>query len=155
MDAPPPSTPLASITGHGRRHAQPSMDYKSIDEAFPDIDPECKPLGERILVQLRQAKQYYGQIALPDEVQETDKWNSQVAKVIDIGTLAFHDRETMQPWKEGAWCKIGDFVRVPKYGGDRFEMVDDKGEKVHFVIVKDLEIIAHITGDPLKVVAFI
>lgn len=75
-----------------------------------------------------------------------------------VGPLAFKNRNTMELWPEGSWCTDGDFVRVPKYGGDRWEVPLDKdpnGEKALFVIFNDLDIIGKVTGDPLQIKAFI
>jgi co-chaperonin GroES (HSP10) len=112
-----------------------------------------------ILVQIRttQAKTAGG-IILTADTLETDKWNTQVAKVIAIGPLAFKNRNTMESWPEGKWCNEGDFVRVGKYGGDRWEApIPDAphGEAAMFVIFNDLDIIGRVEGDPLKVKAFI
>jgi multidrug efflux pump subunit AcrB len=49
----------------------------------------------------------------------------------------------------------GEFVRVPKYGGDRWEVQIDKSESALFVIFNDLDIIGKVTTDPLKIRAFI
>jgi hypothetical protein len=81
-----------------------------------------------------------------------------VAKVIDIGPLAFRHRDTMQGWPEGSWVEIGDYVRVPKWGGDRWEVpVPDTADDgpVLFMIVNDHELIAKITTSPLAVRAYI
>lgn len=128
-----------------------------IEEAFPKADPGLKPLGHRILVQIRSPKlKSAGGIVLGNDTRETEKWNTQVAKVIDLGPVAFCNRDTLKPWPEGQWCKVGDFVRVPKYGGDRWEVpVEGREEPALFVLFKDLDIIGQITGDPLAVVAFI
>jgi hypothetical protein len=58
----------------------------------------------------------------------------------------------MEPWPEGVWADIGDFVRVPKYGGDRFEVKipDEPEEPALFMLVNDHELIAKITGDPMQ-----
>ena len=82
-----------------------------------------------------------------------------VAKVIDIGPLAFKKRDTMEPWPEGSWCEVGDYLRVPKWGGDRWE-VPVPGEAKEedpalFMVLNDHEIIAKLTGDPLAMKAFI
>jgi co-chaperonin GroES (HSP10) len=116
-----------------------------------------RPFGERVLVQIRTPKtKSAGGIILHEETRETDKWNAQVAKVIALGPLAFHNRDTMQSWPEGAWCAVGAFVRVPKYGGDRFEVpVAGRADKALFAVFKDLEIIGEVTCDPLAVIAFI
>ncbi len=89
--------------------------------AFPSVDPGAKPLGGRILVQLRRTKKKATSagIILVEETKETEKWNNMVAKVVEIGPLAFKKRDTMEPWPEGSWCEVGDFLRVPKWGGVR------------------------------------
>jgi hypothetical protein len=79
-----------------------------------------------------------------------------VAKVVEIGPLAFKKRDTMESWPEGSWCEVGDFLRVPKWGGDRWEVeVAENEEPALFMILNDHEIIAKVTGDPLKVRAFV
>ena len=129
--------------------------------AFPSVEPGAKPLGGRILVQLRRTKKKATSagIILVEETKETEKWNNMVAKVIEIGPLAFKHRETMLPWPEGSWCEPGDFIRVPKWGGDRWEVKvpgeDDLEDPALFMILNDHEIIAKVTGNPLAMRAFI
>ena len=126
--------------------------------AFPSVDPGAKPLGARVLVQLRRTKQKATSagIILVEETKETEKWNNMVAKVIEIGPLAFKKRDTMEPWPEGSWCEVGDYIRVPKWGGDRWEAeVSDEEEKALFMILNDHEIIAKVTGNPLEMRAFL
>jgi co-chaperonin GroES (HSP10) len=129
--------------------------------AFPSVDPGAKPLGGRILVQLRRTKKKATSagIILVEETKETEKWNNMVAKVIEIGPLAFCNRDTMQPWPEGAWCEVGDYLRVPKWGGDRWEVKvpgdDDLEDPALFMILNDHEVIAKVTGDPLQMRAFL
>lgn len=129
--------------------------------AFPSVDPGAKPLGGRILVQLRRTKKKATSagIILVEETKETEKWNNMVAKVIEIGPLAFKHRDTMQPWPEGAWCQVGDYLRVPKWGGDRWEVKvpgdDDLEDPALFMILNDHEVIAKVTGNPLEMRAFL
>lgn len=129
--------------------------------AFPSVDPGAKPLGGRILVQLRRTKKKVGQagIILVEETKETEKWNNMVAKVIEIGPLAFKHRDTMQPWPEGSWCSPGDYIRVPKWGGDRWEVKvegdDEMEDPALFAVLNDHEVIAKVTGDPLAMRAFV
>ena len=128
--------------------------------AFPSVDPGAKPLGARILVQLRRTKQKATSagIILVEETKETEKWNNMVAKVIEIGPLAFKKRDTMEPWPEGSWCAVGDYIRVPKWGGDRWE-VPVQGQKDEdpalFMVLNDHEVIAKLTGNPLAMKSFI
>lgn len=129
--------------------------------AFPSVDPGAKPLGGRILVQLRRTKKKATSagIILVEETKETEKWNNMVAKVIAIGPLAFKNRDTMQGWPEGSWCSVGDYIRVPKWGGDRWEVKipgeDELEDPALFMILNDHEVIATVTGDPLAMKAFL
>jgi co-chaperonin GroES (HSP10) len=134
------------------------FDYNSLDDAFPSIDPGLTPFGDRVLVQMRTPKkQSAGGIILPGETQETELWNTQVAKVISLGSTAFCNQDTLELWKEGHWCKPGEFVRVPKWGGDRWQvpLPNRSGEFALFVVFKDLDLIGAITGNPLDVVAYV
>ncbi len=133
--------------------------YTSLEDAFPDVDPGVEPLGSRVLVQLRSAKtRTKGGIILTQEVQETDQWNTQVAVVRAVGPIAFRNRNTMEQWKEGAWVGVGDYVRVPKYGGDRWsvKIAEDGGQReVLFILFNDLDLIGKVVGSPLEMRAFI
>jgi co-chaperonin GroES (HSP10) len=129
--------------------------------AFPSVDPGAKPLGGRILVQLRRTKKKVTSagIILVEETKETEKWNNMVARVVEIGPLAFKHRETMQSWPEGSWCEAGDYIRVPKWGGDRWEVrvPNEAGDEdpALFMILNDHEAIAKVTCDPLAMRSFI
>ncbi len=129
--------------------------------AFPSVDPGAKPLGGRILVQLRRTKKKATSagIILVEETKETEKWQNMVAKVVEIGPLAFKHRDTMQAWPEGSWCAAGDYIRVPKWGGDRWEVKvpgdDDFEDPALFMVLNDHEVIAKLTGDPLAMRAFL
>jgi len=127
-------------------------------DAFPAVDPGAKPLGARILVQLRRTKKKTTSagIILVEETREAEKWNNMVAKVIEIGPLAFKKRDTMEPWPEGSWCEMGDYLRVPKWGGDRWEVeIPGEEEPALFMVLNDHEVIAKITGNPLTMRAFV
>ena len=126
--------------------------------AFPAVDPGAKPLGARILVQLRRTKKKATSagIILVEETREAEKWNNMVAKVIEIGPLAFKKRDTMEPWPEGSWCEVGDYLRVPKWGGDRWDVdVPGEEEPALFMVLNDHEVIAKITGNPLEMKALV
>lgn len=137
--------------------AEGKFDYASLAEAFPVVDPESVPLGSRVLVQIRTPKvRSSGGIILPEETRDTELWNTQIAKVLSMGVLAFKNRDTGEAWPEGAWVQVGDFTRVPKHGGDRWQIKNPKtGELVLFALFRDLDLLTKHTGDPLKVVAFI
>ena len=130
-------------------------------EAFPAVDPGAIPLGARVLVQLRRTKKTVTSagIILVSETKETEKWQNMVAKVISLGPLAFKKRDTMESWVEGTWCEVGDFIRVPKWGGDRWEVpvpdASNDDDPALFMVLNDHEVIAKLTGDPLAMKAFL
>jgi co-chaperonin GroES (HSP10) len=125
-------------------------------EAFPAVEAGIRPFGSRVLVQIRTPKKKSsGGIILSNDTQDTEKWNTQIAKVISLGPLSFKNRNTMDSWPEGDWCTVGEFVRVAKYGGDRWEVTTPNGEVALFVIFNDLDILGQVLGDPLAIKAFI
>jgi co-chaperonin GroES (HSP10) len=130
----------------------------ALEEAFPVVDPQFRPFGAKILVQVRRVMRVSkGGIILGTESKETEAWNMQVGKIIDVGPLAFKNRATSQPWPEGMWANIGDFVRFPRHVGDRLTVaVDDgRGDPVVILILDDHSLLGAYTGDPMKVRAFI
>ena len=129
------------------------MTIDALKWSYPDVDSGVKPLGGRVLVQLRRIKKTTaGGIVLVNEVREHEKYNTQTAKVIALGQLAFKKKDTLEPWPEGVWADAGDFVRVPKYGGDRFEVQieSEPDEPALFMLINDHELIAKVTGDPVS-----
>ena len=121
-------------------------DLRTEEECFPIVDHGVEVAGDRVLVQLRRQKvKSKGGIIFVDETQQTLKFNETVAKVVQVGPLAYKSPDTLEPWIEGPWCKEGDLVRTIKYGGDRF-VVDpgDDGGSVVFITLQAREIISRI-----------
>jgi co-chaperonin GroES (HSP10) len=121
-------------------------DTRSEAECFPDVDHGIEVAGDRVLVQLRRPKTASkGGIILVEETTQTIKFNETVAKVRQIGPLAYKSPEDLTPWPEGNWCNVGDLVRTIKYGGDRF-VVDagDEGAPVVFITLQAREVISRI-----------
>ena len=121
-------------------------DLRSEEECFPNIDPGVEVAGDRVLVQLRRQKvKSKGGILLVEETQQTLKFNETVARVIQVGPLAYKSPEDLTPWIEGPWCSEGDLVRTIKYGGDRFVVdPDDDAGPVIFITLQAREIISRI-----------
>ena len=121
-------------------------DLRTEAECFPDIDPGIDVAGDRVLVQLRREKTTRkGGIILVDETKATLRFNETVAKVKQIGSLAYKSPDTLEPWPEGPWCNVGDLVRTIKYGGDRFVVnPEDEGAPVVFITIQAREIISKI-----------
>jgi len=136
---------------------QPLMEYEGLEEAFPDVDPGLIPYGARVLVQIRTPKrETVGGIILPEEIRETELWNTQIAKVISLGPVAFKNRDTLESWPEGDWCQPGTYIRCPKYGGDRWKIpVPGTNENALFTLYRDLDIIGEVKGNPLDIVAYL
>ena len=126
---------------------------KTIDEMFPPIDPEFTPFGHRVVVQVRRvvAKTSSG-IILAKETKETEAYNNTVAKLIAVGPLAFKNRTTGEPWPEGTWAEVGEYVKVSRWGGERWSVdLDDGLEPVMMAILSDGDLIGKYTGDVRKV----
>lgn len=145
-----------------------TQDAAELLRAFPATDPGFEPFGSRVIVQLRSPKLYSdGGIRFPDEVIETEMWNTQIAKIRAVGPVAFRNRETLQTWGEGPWAKVGDYVRIPKFNQDKWFIEYpakiksflgqefDGTERVLFMLINDLDLLAIKTGNPLEVKAYI
>lgn len=139
------------------------LQYDNIEQAFPEVECSLKPFGSRVIVQKRTPRTVTeGGIIVPMESQETEFWNTQVAKVIALGPGAFKNRDTLEDWPEGDWCREGAIVRVPKYGGDRWFVTLPGATSMRmgvdqacFVIYNDLDMIGQITCDPMEVIAYL
>ena len=122
-------------------------DTRTEEECFPVIDTGIEVAGDRVLVQLRREKSTSkGGIILVDETRQTLRFNETVAKVVQLGPLAYKNLdEDLTDWREGPWCKVGDLVRTIKYGGDRFVVnPDDEGSPVVFITLQARGIISRI-----------
>ena len=147
------SKPIPTIEGSS---GTPNAD--ELAWAFPEVSPGQRPFGGRVIFQLRRIKKKSGMIIIVDETKENEKWNNMIGKVVAIGPLAFKNRDTMQPWAEGSWAEIGDYVRVPRWVGDRWERkvpTEDGEDPVLFMTINDHELISAVTDDPLSFKAYV
>lgn len=126
---------------------------KSVDEMFPTIDPEFTPFGHRVVVQIRRVvNKTSSGIILSTGTKDEEIYNGQVAKLLLVGPLAFKKRTTGEEWPEGTWAKPGDYVKVPRWGGDRWTVdLRDGLEPVMLAILSDADLIGAYTGDVSKV----
>jgi co-chaperonin GroES (HSP10) len=144
------------------------LNEEKLLKAFPDVDPEIKPFGSRIVVQLRCPKTVTdGGIELSLETIETEMWNTQIGKVRSIGPVAFRNRATLEPWPEGDWASVGDYVRIPKFNQDKWFMEFEDTAKdfagrtikckgyILFMLINDLDLLGKKIGNPLNVKAYI
>lgn len=109
---------------------------------FPEVEPGATPCGNQILVQYRTLKsKTSGGIALIPDTQDFNNGNTQVAKLIKIGHIAFRNRTSGEEWKEGAWAKVGDIVITPRWGGFRFEVpIPDSDDVAIFATFEDFNV---------------
>lgn len=130
---------------------------RALEELFPEVDPGFRPFGVRVMVQLRRVMQKTKSgIILPQDTKDTEAWNIQVGKVLLCGPLAFKRRDSAEAWPEGIWAQPGDYVMVPRYGGNRRSIpAPDGGEAVVLLILNDTDLIGAFTGDPRNVQTYI
>lgn len=123
-----------------------------LDEAFPSVEPGVQPLGARVLVQLRTVRSKTASgIVLVDDTKQFNKVSTQLGVIRSMGPIAYCDRANGEQWKEGAWVQPGQFVRVPKYGGDRFERkIPGTEDTALFCIFSDHEIIARVNPEAFE-----
>lgn len=128
-----------------------------MEQMFPNVDPQFEPYGARVLVQVRRViTKSKGGIILSGADVQTEAWNMQVGKLIAAGPLAFKKRDTAEPWPEGVWANVGDYVRVPRWSGDRLSIdLKDDGNPVIVLILNDSDLLGKYTGDPREVRAYI
>jgi len=118
------------------------MENQDLQDAFPQVECGIEPLGSRMLVQLLQVRtKSRGGILLVDETKDTERVQTMIGKVIAVGPLAFKNRDTGEDWTEGVWLKPGDYLRTPRFSGDRFTVPHptEENEHVQFQILNDFE----------------
>lgn len=145
-------------------------DPYTLDYAFPQIDLETagvwpEPVGNRFVVQMARPRVMVRGLIMPVTSQSIERDNQMTGKVVSLGPLCFKDRTTFTPWPEGAWFAIGDFVRVPKYGGDRIRLPaprmafdDDNNisnpDPVEFVTFEETQALSVVRGNALLLLTF-
>lgn len=120
-----------------------------IKKHFPEVDPGARPSGNQVMLQLRTApKKSSGGIVLVEETKEFNKGNTQVARLVRVGQIAYRDRNSGETWKEGAWAEVGDLVLAPRYGGFRFEVpIPGTDDEAIFAIINDYDVKMVIEGN--------
>jgi co-chaperonin GroES (HSP10) len=127
---------------------------QSIENAFPEIPLIWKTLGDLVQVQIKKAaNKTKSGILLVDDVKETITNNTQIAKVVALGPLAYKNPNTLEEWAEGPWVKIGDYVQIPMYGGNRWYQ-QHNNEQITFAFFRAKELMGVLQDDvnPLEVI---
>lgn len=128
-------------------HPKTKKEKADIDAAFPVIDPGSTPIGDRIIVQLRQPLDSIANKLTPASIANF-LWNEHIGRVVAIAPGAFHDLTTGEPFAEGAWYKLGDFVQVPKMQTARWTIKDGK-KQASFIKLRWNEVFVVVHGNPL------
>lgn len=131
---------------------------KQVDYAFPKTLINVRPLADNVLFQVmapRETITTSGGVVLYKSTvqQDSEKRNTQMAKVLKLGPLAFKDISTLQDWPEGPWYEEGDVVLIPLWGGLRYEVPipnDPENRKVYHVVYRAKDAKVVITGNPLE-----
>lgn len=90
----------------------------ALAEAFPAVDAGVRPFGSRVLVQIRTPRKVSkGGIIFSTGDQDTEKWNTQVAKIVALGPVAFKNRTTLEHWPEGSGVQLGNLFVFPSMVG--------------------------------------
>lgn len=128
--------------------------------AFPVCDAGLIATGQYLLIQMKRprTKTASGLIHTVTQTQEHERWNEQIGLVLSMGPLAYRKRQDpTQWWPEGPWCVAGDYVRIPKFGFDRFEvpLAGDIAESIVFATIEDKNVLGVVTCNPLTVKSYI
>ena len=122
------------------------QDY--VQEHFPAVEPGVRPCGNQVVVQLRTVRKKVGGIILVEETTDFNKHNTQIARLVKVGDIAFRDRKSGEEWKEGAWANVGDVVIIPKFGGFRFEVpVPGTDDSAIFAVFNDYDVKMVVEGN--------
>jgi len=120
-----------------------------VAEHFPEVDCGVVPCGPKVVVQLRTVREVSaGGIVLAQATKDFNQGNTQLARVVKVGAIAFRDRSSGDEWKEGAWAAVGDLVIIPRWGGFRWEIpIPGTSEKAIFVSFDDTNLQMRVEGN--------
>ena len=114
-----------------------SVDTKDLCARYGQYFPT--PVGHHILVLILEASEKTrGGIIKPDALRDRETFGNDVAVVLKMGPEAYKSKEH---FPSGPWCKEGDTVAVPRYGGTRHEPEFD-GKRLLMRILNDNSVMA-------------
>lgn len=129
-----------------------TREQSDLAAAFPPVDPGFIPNGNRVLIQVRSAKKKSkGGIILTEESQESQLYDEQVGRVVAMGQACFRNPANMEQWAEDPWFEVGDYIRFPKFGGDKTWTVTPDGERTLFIVFREYDTIGKIYCNPLDI----
>ena len=102
-----------------------------------------KPTGWRLLVlPFKMNEKTKGGVLLGQETLERQQVGSQCGNVLAMGPDCYNDKDR---FKEGPWCKVGDWIISARYAGSRIEI---EGGEVR--LLNDDEVLATVQ-DPTDI----
>lgn len=126
------------------------------DAAFPDVDPGIRVYAGNVLLQIPLAPAKVGSIHMVDDSRDLTMARTQVGLVRSLGPLAFHNQQTLEMWPSGEWFGVGDFVRFPLFGGDRwYADIPGSNDKIMWVLLRDVHAFGTVVRDPLTIKAYL
>lgn len=92
---------------------------------------------DKLLIQMPSAtKTTAAGIIMVEETKRGEQIDSMMGKVIGVGPLAYTDTALFGENPEPA-CKVGDWVLIKKYSGNKLYVDSPDGEKIELRIVLD------------------
>lgn len=94
------------------------------EPGFSAYDPGITPRGPYVLVQeYRKPSKTAGGIMLPKDVQDFNQAVVAVGLVLALGSGCYRHSDG-EPWAEGSWCAVGDYVSIPKMSDEKWVVGD-------------------------------
>jgi co-chaperonin GroES (HSP10) len=123
-----------------------ATEFDDLSKYFPEVDCPISPFGDRVTVQVQAPREKVGSIYLTAGDQGLEQSYQQTAKVVALGPLA-------EQLGDKLGYAVGQYVRVPLYGGDKIRMpIENHSQKdALFVTYRAHEIIAAVNCNPLAI----
>lgn len=132
--------------------------FEELAAAFPPCDPGLIATGSQLVVQMKRPRRKIGSLIMADETKDNERFNEQIGVVVSMGPLAYRDRKNITEWwPEGPWCVVDDYIRIPKYGHERWEVPlnNDVADLIVFCTIEDKNIRGVVTCNPMLVRSYV
>ena len=128
----------------------PAIQTEKPEGELDHVQGVVEPSGYRILVRIprleEQMKQWAG-LVQPAETRRLEEFAQLAAQVIALGPLAYTGKKFGWRWWRRAWCRPGDYVLMRAYSGTRFQVRNQKGEKIIYALINDDTVQGVVRGD--------
>lgn len=104
------------------------------------------PQGYNVVVEMYCTPKQVGSIFIPDERHDRENDAAQIGRVVSMGPDCFFNVDAEIPRKRGtARCKVGDYVILRSYAGQRY-----LHNEVEYRIIAD-DVVQGIVPDPASI----